>query len=192
MSIDKLLAIHWTRRFRNNPTLFISGYVKFIYVNIEELADLPLARIKVRALVKCGDEYLFIQRCRHGHKKKFLVFPGGRLKKSDRIKGDKANVGATLISALKRELEEELAAREIVVGECLGLSKPYLHDREVLFRVEVGAYDWDARTGKEFSNPNKGSYELVTLKELTKEKLGKKALHLKPKEWRKLLYTLDA
>lgn len=160
-------------------------------MELKQLENLPLNRIKVRALVKCGDEYLFIQRCRHGHKKKFLVFPGGRLKKSDRIEDDKHNVSATLISALKRELYEELAAREIVVGECLGMSNPYLHDREVLFRVEVGAYDWDARTGKEFTNPNKGSYELVTLKELTKDKLGKKSLHLKPKEWRKLLYSLE-
>lgn len=158
---------------------------------MKQLENLPLNRIKVRALVKCGDEYLFIQRCRPGDKKKYLVFPGGRLKKSDRKQGDKHNLSETLISALIRELEEELAAQEIVVGECLGLSKPYLQEREVLFRVEIGAYDWDARTGKEFTNPNKGSYELVALNELKKDKLGKKSLHLKPKEWRKLLYSLE-
>jgi 8-oxo-dGTP pyrophosphatase MutT (NUDIX family) len=160
-------------------------------VNIDDLTDFPLARIKVRGLVRCGDEYLFIQRCHHGQTKKFLVFPGGRLKKSDRIKGDKRNLGATLKSALVRELQEELAAREIVVGDFLSVSKLRKHDREVLFHVDVASFDWNKRTGKEFDNPNKGTYELVTLKTLDKASLGKKGLHLKPKEWRKLLYRLN-
>ena len=160
-------------------------------MDVKELENLPLPRIKVRALVKCGDDFVFIQRQKFGKKKKYLVFPGGRVKKSDRMEGDKHNLGRTLKSALQRELEEELAAREIFIGECLGISKPIKHDREVLYSVEIGSMNWAARTGKEFSNPSKGTYELVKVQELSKEVLGKKGYHLKPKEWRKLLYTFS-
>ncbi len=151
---------------------------------------LALGRIKVRALVKCGDDYIFIQRCKFGKTKKFLTFPGGRVKKSDKTRAGSEDILHILKMALVRELEEELAAQDIHIGPCLGISKLRDYDREVLFRVDVGSYDWDARTGKEFSNPDKGTYDLILVQSLTKDVLGKKALHLKPKEWRKLLYTL--
>ena len=156
-------------------------------MDFEQLENLPLSRIKVRGLVKCGDEYIFIQRTKFGKSKKYLVFPGGRVKKSDRIEGDKDNLGRTLKSALTRELEEELAAHEIVIGEVMAVSKPLKHDREVLFSVEVGSINWESRTGKEFSDPNKGTYDLVRLKELTKDVLNKKGYNLKPKQWRKII-----
>lgn len=160
-------------------------------MNIEELSNLPIARIKVRALVKCREEYLFIQRCRKGKTKKYLVFPGGRLKKSDRAEDDKKNILKTLKSALVRELEEELGAKGILIGDMLSISKPIEHDREVLFFADIDSYDWDAKTGKEFTNPSKGTYELIKVSELSKLVLGKKGYHLKPKQWRKLLYSLD-
>ncbi|HMS24075.1 MAG TPA: hypothetical protein PKB15_00050 [Acidimicrobiia bacterium] len=160
-------------------------------MDISDLHKLPLARIKVRGLVKCGDEYIFIQRCRYGRHKKYLVFPGGRVKKSDRPRNDKTNLLTTFKTALERELYEELAATGVEIGELLGISKHYKHDREVLFHVDISSFDWKARTGKEFSNPNKGTFEIVKVKSLTKETLGKKGYHLKPKEWRKMMYTLD-
>lgn len=160
-------------------------------MDFSEIESLPITRIKVRGLVKCGDEFVFIKRKKYGRLKSYLVFPGGTVKKSDRIKQDKSNLGAMLKSTLVRELEEELAAREIVIGECLGFSKMRKHYKEVLFSVEVGSFDWNKKTGKEFTNPNKGTYELVTVKELSKDLLGKKGHHLKPKEWRKLLYRIE-
>lgn len=159
-------------------------------MNIEELEDLKVKRIKVRGLVQCGDEFIFIKRTRPGRRKPYLVFPGGRLKKSDRVKGDKKNIGRTLKEALVRELQEELDAREIVVGELLGVSKLRGGEREVLFHVHVASINWDNRSGKEFSNPEKGTFELVKLKNLDEESLGKKGLRLKPKEWRKLVCSL--
>jgi len=159
-------------------------------MDFKEIQSLPITRIKVRALVKCGNNYVFIQRRKYGKSKSYLVFAGGKVKKSDRIKGDKDNLGATLKSALVRELEEELAAKDIIIGDFLGYSKPRKHYKEVLFSVEVGSIDWENRTGKEFTNPNKGDYDLVLIKDLSKDLLGKKGYHLKPREWRKLLYRM--
>lgn len=150
----------------------------------------PLGRIKVRALVKHGDEYLFIRRTRPGKRKPYLVFPGGRVKKSDRFENEKDNLSCTLRNALVRELEEELAARDIIVGEVLMISKIKEHDQEVLFSVEVGSYDWDKKTGHEFTDVNKGTYDLVKLTAFTKEILGKNGYRLKPKPMRKLIVTL--
>ena len=160
-------------------------------MNFEQLREMPLARIKVRALVKCDDAYIFIQRQKYGKRKKFLTFPGGRIKKSDRDENDKSNLGLTLRNALERELREELGAREIVIGEMMSAVNKHKHDAEVLFKVDVGSYDWDARTGKEFTNINKGTYELVVLKELKLDRLGKQDLHLKPKKWRKMICALS-
>ncbi|HQZ14939.1 MAG TPA: NUDIX domain-containing protein [Acidimicrobiia bacterium] len=159
-------------------------------MDFDELETIPIARIKVRALVKCDDSYLFIQRQKYGKKKKFLTFPGGRIKKSDRDENDKNNLGSTLRNALERELIEELGAREIVIGEMMSSINKHEHDAEVLFRVEVGSYNWESRTGKEFTNPNKGTYELIVLKDLSEALLGKSALRLKPKKWRKLICAL--
>lgn len=170
-------------------------YYDLVMINrVKEISDLksiPIARLKVRALVKCGDEYLFIQRQKYGKKKKFLSFPGGGVKKSDRNKRDPLNIDITLHNAIVRELTEELAASDINIGQCLSISKPIKHDREVLFNATIGSYDWDARTGKEFVNPYKGKYELVKITELTKEILDKNGYNLKPKEWRKLLYSYN-
>lgn len=160
-------------------------------MDFDRLEKIPLARIKVRALVKYGDSYLFIQRQKHGKRKKYLTFPGGRLKKSDRDENDKHNLGLTLRNALVRELEEELGAREIVIGPVLSTLNKHKHDTEVLFSVDVGSYDWDSRTGKEFTNPNKGTYQLVVLEELNIVELGKNELALKPKKWRKTICSLS-
>ena len=127
-------------------------------MNFDQLETIPLVRIKVRALVECDDKYIFIQRQKYGKKKKFLTFPGGRIKRSDRDPNDENNLGLTLIATLQRELREELGAREIVIGEMLSSINKHEHDAEVLFRVQVGSYDWESRTGKEFTNPNKGTY----------------------------------
>ena len=74
----------------------------------------------------------------------------------------------------------------------MSISKVKEHDQEVLYYVEVGSYDWDKKTGKEFSNPNKGTYELLKLKssEINSERLGKKDLRFKPKAWEKLLVEI--
>lgn len=159
-------------------------------MDFSEIEKYTLSRIKVRALVKCGDDYVFIQRRKYGKSTTFLCFPGGRVKKSDRAKDDKRNLIRTLKQTLIRELEEELAAKNIRIGECLGITKPRNYDIEVLYRVEIGSFDWESRTGKEFLNPDKGTYECVLVQELTKKVLGKRGYHLKPKEWRKLMYSL--
>jgi 8-oxo-dGTP pyrophosphatase MutT (NUDIX family) len=156
----------------------------------------PLTRVKVRALIKCGDEYLFIKRTRPGKNKHYLVFPGGRVKKSDRLekedKFDRRDLKEVLEKALIRELQEELACHLIKIHKMLAISKVKVHDQEVLYYVEVGSYDWASRTGKEFFNPNKGTYELIKLsaQDINEELLGKKGLCLKPKKWLKLLLDL--
>ena len=157
---------------------------------------LPLQRIKVRALVKCGDEFLFIRRTRPGKLKHYTVFPGGRVKNSDRPdvkdKFDAKHLPLILKTALVRELQEELACQRIKILQTLSISKVKEHDQEVLFYVEVGSYSWEERTGKEFNNPNKGTYDIVVLKanDLNMDKIGKKGLRLKPKPWKKLLVEL--
>lgn len=157
---------------------------------------LPLQRIKVRALVKCGDEYVFIKRTRPGKRHHYTVFPGGRVKNSDRPdakdKFDSKHLPEILKTALVRELKEELACQRIKIVQTLSISKVKEHDQEVLFYVEVGSYAWEERTGKEFSNPNKGTYDLVVLtaKDINIEQIGKKGLRLKPKPWKKLLVEL--
>jgi 8-oxo-dGTP pyrophosphatase MutT (NUDIX family) len=174
---------------------------KFIEVIQSQNRDLssikvPLTRIKVRAIVKCGDDYLFIKRTRPGKAKHYTVFAGGRAKKTDRLdkedKFDRHDLKEVLEKALLRELKEELACQLIKIGEILSISKVKVHDQEVLYYVEVGSYDWGSRTGKEFFNPNKGTYELIVLKsdQITEEKLGKKDLRFKPKPWKKLLIDL--
>ena len=156
----------------------------------------PLTRIKVRALVKCGDEYLLIRRTRPGKNKHYTVFPGGRVKMSDRIdakdKFDRIHLKEILERALLRELQEELACQLVKICEILSIAKVKIHDQEALYYVEVGSYNWSAKTGKEFTNPNKGTYELVRLKDINmnEENLGKKNLRLKPKPWLKLIIQL--
>ena len=157
---------------------------------------IPLTRIKVRALVKCGDDFLFIGRTRPGKRQHYAVFPGGRVKNSDRPdakdKFDSKHMPEILKTALVRELTEELACQRIKIIQTLSISKIKEHDQEVLFYVEIGSYNWEEKTGKEFTNPNKGTYELVTLKDINmnEENLGKKNLRLKPKPWLKLLIRL--
>ncbi|MBP9116377.1 MAG: hypothetical protein KBF89_08580 [Acidimicrobiia bacterium] len=156
----------------------------------------PISRIKVRALIKCEDQYLFIKRTRPGKIRHYMAFPGGRVKNSDRPvikdKFDRKHLPEILQRALLRELKEELACQLIKIGPILSISKVKEHDQEILFYVEVGSYSWEERTGKEFFNPNKGTYELVTLKteDITEENIGKKGLRLKPKIWLKLLIKL--
>ncbi len=158
--------------------------------------DVPITRIKVRALVKCGDEYIFIGRTRPGKRQHYTVFPGGRVKKTDRPptadKFGSEYLDETIRRALVRELQEELACQLIKIGQLLSISKVKEHDQEVLYFVEAASFNWAEKTGKEFQNPNKGTFELIRLKkiELTKEKLGKKGLRLKPKNWLKLLVTI--
>lgn len=156
----------------------------------------PLTRIKVRALIKCGEEYLFIKRTRPGKRHHYTVFPGGRVKNSDRPdthdKYDSKYLSEILEKALVRELQEELACQRIRIVKTLSISKVKIHDQEILFYVEVGSYSWEERTGKEFTNPNKGTYDIIKLtkENFDMETLGKKGLRLKPKPWLKLLTQL--
>ncbi len=156
-------------------------------MEIEELDTTPIKSIAVRGFVHCGNKYIFIKRTRPEKKKHYTVFPGGRLRKSDRIKGDKKNIGKTLKEALRRELQEELAAREIVVGDLLDVRKSKRGSIEVLYHVDVASIDWENKTGKEFSQEHKGTYELVEVESLDKKLLGSKGYRLKPRKWKKLI-----
>ena len=115
---------------------------------------------------------------------------------SDRIdakdKFDRIHLKEILERALLRELQEELACQLVKICEILSIAKVKIHDQEVLYYVEVGSFDWSEKTGKEFTNPNKGTYELVRLKDINmnEENLGKKNLRLKPKPWLKLIIQL--
>jgi ADP-ribose pyrophosphatase YjhB (NUDIX family) len=157
---------------------------------------IPFKRIKVRALVKCGSDYLFIRRTRPGKRFHYTTFSGGRVKNRDVPESDdrfdRQYLPIILEKALVRELQEELACQLIKVVDIMSISKVKEHDQEVLYYVEVGSYDWDKKTGKEFSNPNKGTYELLKLKssEINSERLGKKDLRFKPKAWEKLLVEI--
>ena len=159
-------------------------------MELKDLRDVPFARIKVRALVRCDDKYIFIQRQKYGKRRKFLVFPGGRLKKSDRLYDDKKNISQTLENGLRRELEEELCAKDVVIEKLIAVGNKHEHDIEVLYLVSISSFDWENRTGKEFSNPHKGTYKLVSILTLNKETLGKNGFNLKPKKWRKLICSL--
>ncbi len=163
-------------------------------MEIPHISKMPIARIKVRGLVKCNDDYLFIRRTHFGHSKSFLICPGGRIEKSDLvIHNGQKNLEMTLKKALQRELIEELAATGIEVGSFLSVSRLHKHSREVLFSAKIESYDWNARTGSEFSNVNLGSFELIKIRHFDKSILGRRGYRFEPKEWRKLIpqYALD-
>lgn len=163
-------------------------------MKLSKFKTLPFSRFKVRGLVRCGDEYLFLKRSYVTSSKYFLVCPGGRVENSDRVVlNGRKDLEGSLRKALEREIFEDLGAQGIEIGEILSVSRPHNHFREVLFAVTIDSYNWDERTGPEFSNLNRGSFELVRLSYISKYSLGRAGYRFLPKEWRKVIreYAYD-
>lgn len=150
---------------------------------------MPLARLKVSGLVRCGEDYLFIRRTLHGRSKSFLVCPGGRVEQKDiKIHQGRKDLELSLKAALERELFEELGAVGINTGAFLSVSRLHQHSREVLFEAKVEEFDWEKRTGAEFANPNLGTFELVKIRHFEGATLGRSGYKFEPKEWRNLIH----
>jgi 8-oxo-dGTP pyrophosphatase MutT (NUDIX family) len=122
-----------------------------------------MVAVCVRAVLLDGDEIVVFRRTRPGVPV-YWAFPGGGVEKED----------PDLESALLRELDEELSAR---VGELVPLitlanlnpqGKPELQH---LYACRLISMDFDSRHGPEFSNPDKGGYEVERVA-FTPEALG--------------------
>ena len=157
-------------------------------MGLQKLERLPLARISVRALVKCEDKYLFIKRTKFGDTKSFLICPGGRVEFEDRVVvPGKSSFEPTLRHAMERQLKWDLAADGIRLGEFIGVSKMRHHAIEALFAAEIDSYDFDKRSGIDTLDPNLGDFELVTYRNIDRDVLSRRGLKLEPKEFRKLI-----
>jgi 8-oxo-dGTP pyrophosphatase MutT (NUDIX family) len=110
---------------------------------------------RVRAALLDGDEIVLFKRTRPGVPV-YWSLPGGGVEPRD----------ADLVSALRRELDEELLAQ---VSEPVWLIERETTDlegrqhRQHLYACRLVSMDFDQRHGPEFSNPKKGLYEVERL-----------------------------
>jgi ADP-ribose pyrophosphatase YjhB (NUDIX family) len=131
---------------------------------------------RVRAiLVKNPNTLLLIKRVRPGLEP-YWVLPGGGIEQTD----------TSPEAALDREVREEMSAtiniyRLVYVLERQEESKV---TRELFFLCKVIDYDFDSRSGPEFSDPARGEYILEEI-ELTEGVLQK--TNIKPHEFKQFL-----
>ena len=110
-------------------------------------------RERVRAVLFDGNEIVLFRRQRPGVPV-YWAFPGGGVERDD----------ADLAAALRRELDEELYAR---VSEPVPLVAAATEDLlgrpeiQHLYACRVLSMDFEQRHGAEFTNPAKGTYEVV-------------------------------
>ena len=110
-------------------------------------------RERVRAVLFDGDEIVLFRRRRPGVPE-YWAFPGGGVEKED----------ADLAAALRRELDEELYARVTDPVPLVAAPTEDLQGRpeiQHLYACRLLSMDFEQRHGAEFSNPAKGTYEVV-------------------------------
>lgn len=111
-----------------------------------------MVRRSARVVLLTGNgELLLIRRTRPG-REPYWTTPGGGVEDTD----------ATVEAALHRELAEELGARATAVRRVFVVSSPADGGVRVqhFFVARLAAIDERARTGREYSDPSRGRYEL--------------------------------
>ncbi len=106
---------------------------------------------RVRAILLTGrDSVLLIKRVKPHKRRPYWVAPGGGVESWD----------SDLVSALERELVEELGARAIVLESAFVLEhrKAGKQLEEHFFVCLLQEYDLSKRYGPEFSDPARGEY----------------------------------
>jgi 8-oxo-dGTP pyrophosphatase MutT (NUDIX family) len=108
---------------------------------------------RVRAILTVDfSEIMLIRRARPGGEP-YWVFPGGGVEDSD----------PTHEAALLRELFEELGANAEILGLSYVLERqtaPDLITKESFYLCRLISQDVSARTGPEFNDPTRGTYDL--------------------------------
>jgi ADP-ribose pyrophosphatase YjhB (NUDIX family) len=127
---------------------------------------------RVRAvLVTADDTMLVIRRTKPGLPV-YWVLPGGRVEAGDESRE----------AALHREIHEEIAGKADIVR--------FLHtmeteeERQLFYLARIATWNFDDRTGPEFSGEGRGEYALEEIP-LTVERLD--GIDLKPEEMAHLL-----
>lgn len=122
---------------------------------------------RVRAvLVTSGGCLLAIRRDRPG-RATYWVLPGGRVDPGDE----------SLEAALSREISEEIAGEADITSLLQVLESGTGDERQYFYLGRITSWDFAARTGPEFSEPGRGTYQLEQIP-LTDAGLG--AIDLKP------------
>jgi 8-oxo-dGTP pyrophosphatase MutT (NUDIX family) len=107
-----------------------------------------MSQHRVRAiLVTRDDKLLTIQRIKPG-RPPYWVLPGGGVDPSD----------ATLEDALHREIREELAGQPDIHALVDIIDGP--EDRQYIYLARIHHYDFARRSGPEFAEPGRGTYQL--------------------------------
>ncbi|MCE7082819.1 NUDIX domain-containing protein [Streptomyces sp. ST2-7A] len=113
-----------------------------------------IVRRSARALLLDGDELVLIKRTRPG-REPYWVTVGGGVEDED----------ASLEDALRREVFEELGGT-VDRAELVHLVTDELDDGlgvQHIFAARLETMDQSARTGTEFSRPERGGYEVVRI-----------------------------
>jgi ADP-ribose pyrophosphatase YjhB (NUDIX family) len=131
---------------------------------------------RVRAiLIKDNTALLLIKRVRP-ERATYWVFPGGGVEAGD----------ASLGAALEREISEELAG-SIHIHKLVFVQEQEGEDsitRESFFLCDIRNYNFENKTGSEFTDPSRGEYTLEEVK-LTDGELSKR--NVQPEEVKQLL-----
>ena len=105
---------------------------------------------RVRAvLVTPGGCMLAIRRDRPG-RATYWVLPGGRVGPADQ----------SLEAALGREIREEVAGEVDIISLLHVLDSGAAEKRQYFYLGRIASWDLAARTGPEFSEPDRGTYQL--------------------------------
>ncbi|MEV7465434.1 NUDIX domain-containing protein [Streptomyces kronopolitis] len=111
-----------------------------------------VVRRSARAILLDGDELILIKRIKPGREPYWVTVGGG-------VEDDDASVEA----ALRREVFEEVGGR-LSRAELVHLVTDELDGGigiQHIFAASLSSMDLSARTGTEFSKPERGSYEVV-------------------------------
>lgn len=122
---------------------------------------------RVRAVLVTPDgRLLAIRRDRPG-RATYWVLPGGHVDPGDQ----------SLEAALSREISEEIAGKADITSLLHVLESGAGDERQYFYLGRITSWDFAARTGPEFSEPGRGTYQLEQIP-LTATGLG--AIDLKP------------
>ena len=122
---------------------------------------------RVRAVLITPDGCLLAIRRDRPDRATYWVLPGGHVDSEDQ------NIEA----ALSREISEEIAGEADITSLLQVLDSGAGDERQYVYLGRISAWDFAARTGPEFSEPGRGTYQLEQIP-LTAAGLG--AIDLKP------------
>ena len=122
---------------------------------------------RVRAVLVTPDGCLLAIRRDRPDRATYWVLPGGHVDPGDQ----------SLEIALSREIREEIAGEADITSLLQVLDSGSGDERQYFYLGRIASWDFAARTGPEFSEPGRGTYQLEQIP-LTAAGLG--AIDLKP------------